>query len=347
MKPPHRLQLPASSSFNAFPLQSLGEPGPRSGEMNWLWRGFLAPGQLTLLTSLWKSGKTTLLSVLLSRMKDGGELLGLPVRPAKALVLSEENPGLWAMRRQRLAFGEHIGLISRPFTAKPTDAEWRALIDHSASILGAEGGRLLVIDTVASLMPAGVETNADCMVRALAPLQRLAEQGFAVWLMHHPHKGKSLAGQWSRGTGSLPACVDIVLEMHPFRADDPNDRRRLLRAHSPHAATPRRLLIEWTPDGTDYRVAAEPPDEDFERGWSAIRLILSDFEAPQTASEILRTWPPNSAPPSRATLHRWLARAVERRLLCCEATNRRNAPYRYWLPAAESDLQLRPSGPTN
>jgi hypothetical protein len=98
MKAPNCLHVPSSSP--SFRLESLGEPKSNSAEMNWLWRGFLAPGQQTLLTSLWKSGKTTLLAVLLSRMKDGGELLGLPVRPCWALVLSEENPALWGMRRQ-------------------------------------------------------------------------------------------------------------------------------------------------------------------------------------------------------------------------------------------------------
>src|ERR1700682_4390205 len=127
MKSPNDAHRQSSSLFDSFCLQSFGEPEPNFPEMDWLWRGYLAPGQLTLLTSLWKSGKTTLLSVLLSRMKDGGELLGLPVRPAKALVLSEENSALWEMRRQRLAFGDHIGLISRPFAAKPTDADWRTL----------------------------------------------------------------------------------------------------------------------------------------------------------------------------------------------------------------------------
>jgi hypothetical protein len=290
-----------------------------------------------LLTSLWKSGKTTLLSILLARLKDGGQLLGLPVRPARALVVSEEGAALWHQRRQRLVFGEHTALISQPFAGKPAHADWRALIDHAAGILGTEGGRLLVIDTVATLLPAGVETNADCMVRALAPLRRLAEQGVAVWLMHHPHKGKSRAGQWSRGTGSLPASVDIVLEMHAFRAADPYDRRRWLLAHSRHEETPRRLLIEWTADGADYHVLADPPDEEFQRGWSAIHAILSDFEDPQTAADILRAWPPDSPPPSRATLHRWLARAVERQLVECEASDRRNAPYRYWLPDEEEE----------
>jgi AAA domain len=335
MKQPHHRHPPSAPPGDAFRRQSLGGSRPIAAEMNWLWRGYLAPGQLTLLTSLWKSGKTTLLSLLLSRLKEDGELLGLPVRPARALVLSEESTDLWQRRRQRLVFGAHTDLISRPFAGKPSDADWRALIDHAGNVLGTEGGRLLVIDTVATLMPSGVETNADCMVRALAPLRRLAEQGIAVWLMHHPHKGKSRAGQWARGTGSLPASVDIVVEMHAFRPDDPDDRRRWLLGHSRHEETPRRLLIEWTADGADYRVLTDPPDEDFERGWSAIRRVLSAGEAPQTAAEILRAWPATSAPPSRATLPRWLARAVQRQLVCCEATQRRNAPYRYWLVAGE------------
>src|ERR1700731_2132831 len=99
MKPHHRLPLTSPSSFDSFRFQSLGEPASNPGKMNWLWRGFLAPGQLTLLTSLWKSGKTTLLSVLLSRLEEDGELLGMPVRFAKALVVSEEDPVLWQMRK--------------------------------------------------------------------------------------------------------------------------------------------------------------------------------------------------------------------------------------------------------
>jgi hypothetical protein len=189
-----------------------------------------------------------------------------------------------------------------------------------------------VIDTVATLMPTAVETNADCMVRALAPLRDLAEQGVAIWLMHHPHKGKPRAGRWSRGTGSLPASVDIALEMHPCRPDDLADRRRLLLGWSRHPETPRRRLIAWTDDGTDYDVLDETLDVELEAGWSVIRLVLSGCEEPQTAAAILRSWPVDAPAPSRATLHRWLARAVDCQRLCCEASDRRNAPYRYWLP---------------
>src|SRR6516162_3611355 len=193
-------------SISPFRVDSLAAASPEAPD--WLWRGYLAPGQLTLLTSLWKSGKTTLLSVLLARMKGGGDLLGMTVRPTRVLILSEENRNLWAMRQQRLDIGGHAQVICQPFGGKkPADADWRSLLDQSAGLLGTEGSRLLVIDTVATLMPTGVETNADCMVRALAPLRGLAAQGIAIWLMHHPHKGKPRAGQWSRGSGSLPASV--------------------------------------------------------------------------------------------------------------------------------------------
>jgi hypothetical protein len=51
-------------------------------------------------------------------MRTGGEVLGMPVRPARALVLSEENLALWHMRQQRLALGENVQLICRPFAGK-------------------------------------------------------------------------------------------------------------------------------------------------------------------------------------------------------------------------------------
>src|SRR5438552_2208703 len=61
----------------------------------WVWHGYLAAGAVTLLTSRWKAGKTTLLSVLLARLGAGGELAGLPVAAGRAVVVSEEAPGMW------------------------------------------------------------------------------------------------------------------------------------------------------------------------------------------------------------------------------------------------------------
>ena len=77
-------------------------------EEAWLWRGYLAPGGITLLTSQWKAGKTTLIALLLSRLRDGGELAGLPVRPARVAVVTEESPQQWYRRSQKLHFGGHV-----------------------------------------------------------------------------------------------------------------------------------------------------------------------------------------------------------------------------------------------
>jgi len=59
-------------------------------DMPWLWHGYLAPGALTLLTSQWKSGKTTLVSILLAKLRTGGELAGLALAPGRAVIVSEE-----------------------------------------------------------------------------------------------------------------------------------------------------------------------------------------------------------------------------------------------------------------
>src|SRR5690348_2782092 len=52
-------------------------------DLDWLWQGYIASGNITLFTSLWKAGKTTLISVLLARLHDGQPLAGLRVRPSK------------------------------------------------------------------------------------------------------------------------------------------------------------------------------------------------------------------------------------------------------------------------
>src|SRR5438552_2102613 len=79
----------------------------------WLWHGYLAPGAVTLLTGRWKAGKSTLLSVLLARLKAGGELAGLPLAAGKAIVVSEESPQHWLRRSQHLDFGNHVGWFCR------------------------------------------------------------------------------------------------------------------------------------------------------------------------------------------------------------------------------------------
>ena len=41
----------------------------------------------------------------------------------------------------------------------------------------------------------------------------LLAAGLALWLSHHPRKGRFLEGQAARGSWSLPGYIDIVMEM--------------------------------------------------------------------------------------------------------------------------------------
>src|SRR5262249_39088543 len=71
----------------------------------WIWDGMVAQDAITLLAAPEKTGKTTLLSLLLDRRREGGQLLGRAVRPGRTILCTEENNLLWALRQPPLDFG--------------------------------------------------------------------------------------------------------------------------------------------------------------------------------------------------------------------------------------------------
>jgi hypothetical protein len=69
-------------------VQSLKNPVP------WIWDGVVAEKAITLLSAPEKTGKTTLLSLLLDRRREGGQLLGRAVRAGRTILCSEEEDDL-------------------------------------------------------------------------------------------------------------------------------------------------------------------------------------------------------------------------------------------------------------
>ncbi len=303
----------------------------------WLWRGYLAPGKITLLTSQWKTGKTTLTSVLLARLLTGGTLAGLEVTPAPAVVVSEEGPAEWDRRCQQLGIRDGHAFLCRPFKGKPTPAEWRGLIDALTTARHRDGVGLVVIDTLASFLPGNVENSAGPLLDCLAPLHQLTQAGLGVLLNHHPRKGKALAGQASRGSGALLGFADILVEMGWYARPDEPDRRRRLRADSRDPDTPRRLLIELTADGTDYVAAAE--QEPGLEEWPELEEVLTTAVHKLTREQILEGWPHGRKKPNPTTLWRWLETATARGVLHREGSGKAGEPLRYWVPEREPLLQ--------
>jgi hypothetical protein len=312
------------------------EVTPAAADVPWLWHGYLAPYHITLLTSQWRVGKTTLLSVLLAR-RAAGSLVGRPLRRGRTAVVCEEGDEYWRQRRRALDFGDDVAFFCRPLEGgSPTRREWRGLIDSVARLGASDGVDLAVIDPLSAFLPRHSENHNELMRDALRALDRLQRQGMAVLLLHHPRKGLTLDGQAARGAGSLLSHADISVEMRPYSADD-DDRRRVLWARSRFAATPRQLVIEWAADGTDYLARGSVADEEFRASWERLAAFFASAPDKLTRREVRALWPSGRDAPSEQTLWRWLERAVAENRLRRDGTGHRNAPYRYWLPAREAE----------
>jgi hypothetical protein len=306
---------------------------------DWLWHGYLAPGCVTLLTSLWKSGKSTLIAVLLAQMKAGGKLAGLALRPGRAVVISEEPASLWAQRNRLLGFGPHLRWYCQPFMGQPRTEDWRHLLDEIGRMHEQEEIRLLVIDSLAKLAPLSRENDVGEMLKALEPLERLAQAGMSVLILHHPRKGKYLQGQAARGSGALLACVDIFIEMERVSRKNWKDRRRRLRAFSRYRETPPKWVIELAEDGADYTSLGPSGEPEFEKGWPVMKSILERAEGRLTQRQIVQRWPEELPRPAQPTMNRWLNQLLQERQILCEGRGTKNDPYVYLLPGMEIKWQ--------
>ena len=334
--------LPAGAPAPDLRVVYLDEPGPTAPQVPWLWHGYLAPGNLTLLTSQWKAGKTTLVATLLARLVTGGTLAGLPVRAGRAVVVSEESLEHWQARAAGLHFGQAVGFLCRPFRGKPTPDDWERLIDHLAARHAERPLDLVVIDPLASFLPGRSENDAAGMMAGLLPLQRLTDAGVAVLILHHPRKGESAPGRAARGSGALTGFADVLIEMGWVREPQADDRRRKLMAFSRHPQTTRRLAVERTADGTDYVALGDFTEFEQADGWTVLHMVLEDADRKLTAESIRTGWPKDYPCPSQPTLWRWLDRAVADGRVKKGGTGRRSDPFEYWLPGKEEEWAADP-----
>lgn len=230
---------------------------PKADE--WLWEGYLPRGGVTLLSALWKVGKTTLMAHVLRAFATTGEFLGRPIRASRVLYISEEGIQHWVRRRDAMGLGDHIGFSIQPFATKPGMAGWVAFVESVRKAIIEFGFDLVIIDTLAKLWPVVHENDAGEVDAALMPLQTLTKAGAGVLVIHHLRKGGSEEYTGSRGSGALSAFPDIVVELTRFDPSASKDRKRKLRAKGRYGEeTPDELVIELDPLTHDYRLADTP-----------------------------------------------------------------------------------------
>jgi hypothetical protein len=221
----------------------LGDPNG-----DWFWHGYFGRYTTTLLSSLWKVGKTTLIAHLLKALDSGGLFCGRTVRPTRVLYVTEEPESIWARRRDKIGIGDHVHFQVRPFQTRATQLGWLALITHLRKFVEAGDFGLVMIDPLTTLWPVEKENEAGEVASALMPLQTLTEKAGVV-LSHHFRKSDGAEATGARGSGALPGYVDTILELRRYAPTDRKDNRRIISGYGRFEETPDELVIELTDSG--------------------------------------------------------------------------------------------------
>ena len=329
--------------YKPVPLGSVDATSTRPVE--WVWQGLLARGDITLLTSAWKSGKTTLLAGLLDALDTGRPFLGHDTTPAATLIVTEEAPVHWAERRAVIPGGRRAGLVSRPFPGMPSPADWDALVAEAEADRAEGPLDLFVVDTLAAFLPGAGENHAGTLLNFLRPLRRLAVGGTAVLVLHHPRKQAAEAGSAARGSGALLGYVDVIAELGGCGRLASDANRRRLTVRSRHPSAPETVVYEWVVGTPEFRVVADGADARFRENWEEVRRLLADRPAAASIRDLLETWPEDQLAPSPQQLYDWLHRAVREGLAERSGRGTKGNPYRFALPRKRSVLADLPPLP--
>jgi hypothetical protein len=314
-------------------------------ELEWFWHGYIPERSVVLLTALWKSGKTTLLTHLLKAVSQGQtSFLGHLLRPGKVLIITQESDAIWAERLrehdlspERIYFQRGNDDNPRPFWGKPGRGAWKSLVKHLEEVVREGGFKLVVIDPLSDFWPVRDENAAGEVTEALVPLRRLADAGASVLILHHPRKSGGNEGTAHRGSGQLAAFADVLLELSRSDRTNMKDCRRVLRAQSRHSQTPAEVTIQLTAEG--YQVVSQgegsPPrrakDREADR-LTCLGRMLPDGPPGRSVVELLQDWPKRSGTDdsTRRELSKLLRAGEKNGLWQHSGTGRKNDPKRYF-----------------
>lgn len=296
-----------------------------SCEVAWLWDGILALEAVSLLSAPEKTGKSTLLSLLLDRRHSGGVLLGRTVDQGRSIVCTEESRRIWSLRQPPLDFGPNV-IFSSPRTAVPAADDWKRFLGEVIEkCLEDEEDpyNLLVIDTASRFLPLA-SRNKNTLANALAHVKDLLGLPMAVLLinqsrnMHRP----------------LAAFADIVIDMSIPRGVE-QERRRLFRGVGRYDGTLHKAIADFNAEGTDYVLVTETAEPRAQSLLEVLQTLLPASGEPLTCRELLERWP--GAAPRPDSLWRALGRGVETMVLVVSGKGTKAEPFRFGMnPKPES-----------
>jgi len=242
--------------------------------INWLWRGRLARGKLTLLMGDPGLGKSLITHWLASKISTGGEWPdGGECEHAASIVFTIEDALSDTVKPRLVAAGadmNRVWAVRGVVNPKASlDARMFTLEEHLAmleELVVEERASLVVMDPISAYLGSNVNAHKETDVRrVLGLLGMMAERtGVAVLMVIHLNKGKDVAAL-NRATGSVafPAVSRIVLGVVPDPLDEEGQRRLFL---------PLKCNVARMPAGLGYHIESAPS--------SALLLRVADEDRP-------------------------------------------------------------------
>jgi len=220
-------------------LRPRGVDLARVAPFKWAWDRRLLLGYLNILVGDEGTGKGTLLCWLIAKLTKGGLPGDLDGKPARVLVVGDEDgfDGVWVPRL--IAAGADLDLVLDLPTddngqldlAADADALKHTLLEHQVDVV--------IFDQLLDNLPSGVDPWKDKAVRdALKPARRVFAdtQACAIATLHTNKSNATTFRQRISGTQAFNALSrsSLLLAEHP----DDEDRRLLIRGKGNYAAPP-------------------------------------------------------------------------------------------------------------
>lgn len=178
-------------------------------QTEWIWEGYIAKGDLVLLSGIPKLGKSWITMALATVMaNENGVFLGSKAEPGRVLYFDEENPDDVVWQRLLLKLGH------KRFDALRYNLNVGLRLDRHPELLMQEvllyRPKLIVIDSLARVHSKDENSfseMSEILNGVLKPLAR--DSGAGVILIHHHDK----AGHGPRGSSDIEAAVDGIMDV--------------------------------------------------------------------------------------------------------------------------------------
>ena len=186
----------------------------KNNENDYLVKGLIEPGGLSVWYGPPGSGKTFLIQYIAYAIAQGRSIFGRRVRQATTLYIGLEGAG--GIRNRVKALKESFGDTNQFYFSidqvalLDADRLKQADIDAVVEAVSTYGARMVVIDTVNGALGGGEENDSSTMGAFISACKSIAQRtGAHVALVHHSSKAGTENGP--RGHSSLEGAVDLAV----------------------------------------------------------------------------------------------------------------------------------------